>query len=71
VEEYHHHELVGMVRGAGLVVERELGAVLLLPFPGAVAPLSRSRRFARLNVRSGDWSPRLAGDLYLVCRRPA
>lgn len=71
VEEYHYAELRDMVTGAGLEVERALGAVLLMPFPDAIGPLARSHRFARLNVRSGDWWPKRAGDVYLVARKPA
>lgn len=71
VEEYHYDELVTMVTKAGFEVEEAHGVVLLMPFPDAIARLARSRRFAELNVRSGDWCPRLAADVYLVARRPA
>jgi ubiquinone biosynthesis O-methyltransferase len=71
VEEYTYDELLQMLRSAGLEVEREGGAVLLFPFPDAIGPLRRSKRFARLNVRSGNWSPRLATAVYLVGRKPS
>lgn len=70
VDEYHYRELVAMIESAGLVLERALGAVLIMPFPEAVGVLARSRRFAALNVRSGDWMPQLAGHAYLVARAP-
>jgi hypothetical protein len=70
VEEYTYDELMEMVSAAGLEVEEEGGAILLLPFPEAIGPLARSPRFARLNVRSGGWSPRLATEVHLVSRKP-
>ena len=69
VEEYHFDEILRMVRSAGLEIEKVLGAVLMMPFPGAVSRLAGSRRFAELNVRSGDWHPRRAGEVYVVARR--
>ncbi len=59
-----------MLEGAGFELEQVLGAILLMPFPDAIPALARSRRFARLNVRSGDWCPPLAGHVYLVARKP-
>lgn len=70
VEEYRFDEMTGFVRSAGLELTKARGVVLLLPFPGAIGPLARSPRFARLNARSGDWYPPLAGSIYLVARRP-
>jgi 2-polyprenyl-3-methyl-5-hydroxy-6-metoxy-1,4-benzoquinol methylase len=70
VEEYEYHQLLEMVRSAGLEIEHVGGVILLLPFPEALGPLSRSRRIARLNVRSGEWCPRLATDVYVVARLP-
>lgn len=69
VEEYHFDEMVGFLRDAGFELAQSRGVVLLLPFPGAIRPLARSPRFARLNARSGDWAPSLAGAMYLVGRR--
>lgn len=71
VEEYHYRDLRAMIEGAGLTVAAEFGAVLVMPFPDMIGPLARSRRFARLNVRSGDWCPRLAGAVYFVARKDA
>jgi len=70
VEEYDYDTLLQMVRRAGLEVENVGGAILLMPFPDAIGPLARSIGFARLNVRSGNWRPRLATDVYLVARKP-
>jgi ubiquinone biosynthesis O-methyltransferase len=70
VDEYHYKELLEMTATAGLEVERTGGAILLLPFPEAFPSLMRRRRFAELNVRSGDWRPSLATALYVVARRP-
>lgn len=70
VEEYHFDRTLSMVRSAELQVVRTFGAVLLMPFPTALRRLTDNRAFADLNVRSGDWYPRLAGELYVVARRP-
>lgn len=71
VDEYPYDQLMGMLRGAGLEIERTLGAILLMPFPDAIPALARRPGFARLNVRSGDWCPRLAGHVYVIARKPA
>lgn len=71
VEEYRYDEMIRFVKSAGLELTKARGVVLLLPFPGAIGPLARSPWFARLNARSGDWYPPLAGSVYLIARRPA
>jgi 2-polyprenyl-3-methyl-5-hydroxy-6-metoxy-1,4-benzoquinol methylase len=70
VEEYHYRELVQMVEDAGLELVKAHGVVLLMPFPGAIKPLARSKWFSRLNARSGDWYPPLAGAASLAARNP-
>lgn len=70
VAEYRFDELRTMLRGAGLQVVEEDGAILAMPFHEAIGPLARSRRFSRFNVKSGRWRPSLASAAYLAARKP-